>query len=175
MAGIATGLLFLVTVALVARAATLKERALLPIVTTPRTSAEEFRGLWVTRWDWAPGATETTIDTIVDDAARAGFNALLFQVRGAADAYYSSSVEPWGRLLTGNLVGNPGFDPLSRMIQKAHERGIEVHAYINVYTVWDKCTVEPIPPKVNPIPLYYQLKDAHGQQEPPRRNRGFVT
>jgi uncharacterized lipoprotein YddW (UPF0748 family) len=177
-AGVVASLFLLVAVALVARAGTNDEQAFLPVVRMPEptitpNSSVEFRGLWVTRWDWAPGATEATIDAIVDDAARAGFNVLLFQVRGAADAYYASSIEPWGRLLTGNLGGNPGFDPLSRMINKAHARGIEVHAYINVYTLWDKCTFEAQPPRVSPEPLYYQLKNDHGQQEPGTINNGL--
>jgi len=169
-AGIVASIFLLVIVALVARAGTNEKQVFLPVVRLPPT---EFRGLWVTRWDWAVGATEATIDAIVDDAASAGFNVLLFQVRGAADAYYPSSIEPWGRLLTGNLGGDPGFDPLSRMISKAHARGIQVHAYINVYTIWDKCTFEAQPPKVSPEPLYYQLKDAHGEQEPEGVNNGL--
>lgn len=134
---------------------------------------KEFRGLWVTRWDWAVNATQGTIDAIVNDAATAGFNAILFQVRGAADAYYPSSIEPWGRLLRGGLGVSPGFDPLARMISKAHERGIEVHAYINVYTVWDKCTLESKPPYVNPVPFYYLLKNTHGQPDPSNINNGL--
>lgn len=128
----------------------------------PTGGYQEFRGLWVTRWDWAVGATPGKIDEIVGDAAFAGFNVILFQVRGAADAYYASNLEPWGRLLTGSLGGNPGWDPLAYMVQKAHERGIQVHAYINVYPVWDKCTLEPVPPYVSPEPLYYKLQNVHG-------------
>lgn len=180
IAGIVTSLFLLVTIALVAMAGTSEKQAYLPIIRMPDPTPtptprppEEFRGLWITRWDWAPGATEATIDTIVDDAAGAGFNVLLFQVRGAADAYYASSIEPWGRLLTGNLGGNPGFDPLSRMISQAHARGIQVHAYINVYTVWDKCTLEAKPPKVSPDPLYYRLKNSHGQPDPSQVNNGL--
>ena len=87
IAGIVTSLFLLVTIALVAMAGTGEKQAYLPIVRMPDPTPtptprppEEFRGLWITRWDWAPGATEATIDTIVDDAAGAGFNVLLFQV-----------------------------------------------------------------------------------------------
>ncbi len=174
--GILAGLLFLVSVALVANGQSNGENDLrFPVVylapsptpsptpsppPTPKPENAEFRGLWVTRWDWASGATPGKIDEIVNDAASGHFNVILFQVRGAADAYYPSNLEPWGRMLTGSLGGNPGWDPLAYMIQKAHERGIQVHAYINVYTVWDLCPS--LPPRVGPEPLYYKLEREHG-------------
>jgi uncharacterized lipoprotein YddW (UPF0748 family) len=122
----------------------------------------EFRGLWVTRFDWMTSgrpATPATVDRIVDDAAYAGFNALLFQVRGEADAYYASSIEPWGARLTGTLGQNPGWDPLAYMISRAHARGLQVHAYINVYPVW---LGENPPPITQPLHLYYLLAQQHG-------------
>ncbi len=131
-----------------------------PTPTIPATMVE-FRGIWVTRFEWAnSSATPATIDAIVNDIADAGFNVIFFQVRGEADAFYNSSVEPWSQRLTGTLGQNPGWDPLARMIQQAHARGIQVHAYINVYPVWLGCT--PPPSGTNPLHLYYQLQTAHG-------------
>jgi uncharacterized lipoprotein YddW (UPF0748 family) len=123
----------------------------------------EFRGLWVSRFDWITTygqASPEKIDEIVNNAAYAGFNAIIFQVRGEADAYYTPGPEPWARRLTGALGQNPGWDPLSRMIEKAHQAGIQVHAYINVYPVWGGCT--PPPDGTTPRHLYYRLRDHHG-------------
>ncbi len=46
------------------------------------------------------------------------------------------------------------------MVEKAHAAGLQVHAYINVYPVWN-CNTPP-PENVTPRPLYYQLNDQYG-------------
>ena len=65
-------------------------------------------------------------------AARAGgFNTLLVQVRGRADAYYTSGLEP----RPAALATQPSFDPLAATIAQAHEAGLQVHAWVNVNLV----------------------------------------
>ena len=112
----------------------------LPLVSHNYPNMTEFRGLWVTRFEWTHfGQTVTTtdLDAIVDNATAAHFNALLFQIRGTGDAFYSSTLEPWSARLTGQptktLGVNPGWDPLTYMITRAHASGLQVHAYMNVY------------------------------------------
>jgi len=98
--------------------------------------AEEIHeaiGVWVTRWDFK-NAQE--IETIMAQAASAGFNQVYFQVRGAADAYYKSSYEPWAAPLSGKLGKNPGWDPLKVAVEAAHQNKLELHAWINVATAW---------------------------------------
>jgi len=128
----------------------------------PPPDVVEFRGLWVTRFDWSVPLSEDKVDKIVDDAARAGFNAILFQVRGNGDAYYASGLEPWARRVTGTFgrAPDPYWDPLAYMVERAHQRGIQVHAYVNVYPVWENCT--PPPENTTPKTPYYLLRDAHG-------------
>jgi uncharacterized lipoprotein YddW (UPF0748 family) len=123
----------------------------LPVINRNYPIAEEFRGLWVTRFDWTRfghTVTRSDLDAIVTNAAAAHFNVLLFQVRGTADAYYSSTLEPWAARLTGSttktLGTDPGFDPLAYLITRAHQSGLQVHAYINVYPVWLCDRVGPI-------------------------------
>lgn len=135
----------------------------------PPPDDREFRGLWVTRFDWtrsnAP-ADPAKIDEIVNNAADAGFNALLFQVRGSADAYYASGLEPWALRVSGQAFGQaptPFWDPLAYFVQRAHARGLQLHAYVNVYPLWDNCTNTP--PMTTPTPFYYRLRDAHGTTE----------
>ncbi len=124
----------------------------------------EFRGLWVTRFDWTSwgSAPQGKIDEIVEDAANAGFNAIFFQVRGEADAYYPSTIEPWARRITGQLgqPPNPYFDPLAYFVQEAHNAGLELHAYMNIYPVWG-CGDLP-DPNALPTHFYYLLQDEHG-------------
>lgn len=126
----------------------------------------EFRGLWVTRFDWTRStspAEPAKIDEIVNNAANAGFNAILFQVRGSADSYYAPGLEPWAQRVSGGAFGqapSPYWDPLAYFVARAHARGLQLHAYINVYPVWDNCTNPPA--MVAPVPFYYQLQSAHG-------------
>ena len=93
----------------------------------------EARGVWVTRWNYSSAAD---VQTIVSTLADAGFNQIYFQVRGTADAYYSSNVEPWASRLSGTLGRDPGWDPLQEAIDTAHAAGLEVHAWINTMPAW---------------------------------------
>ena len=60
-------------------------------------------------------------------------NAVLFQVRGFSDAMYKSKYEPWSQYLTGTRGVAPSYDPLQLVIDYAHQKGIEVHAWVNPY------------------------------------------
>jgi uncharacterized lipoprotein YddW (UPF0748 family) len=100
------------------------------VVPAPR---DEVRGVWVTRWTFR---TPQDIDTLLDDAQRAGFTHVFLQVRGTFDAFYRSSHEPWARELSGTLGKDPGWDPLQHAIEGAHARGLELHAWANVYALW---------------------------------------
>ncbi|HSG18348.1 MAG TPA: family 10 glycosylhydrolase, partial [Anaerolineae bacterium] len=145
---------------------TLVPRAYLPQVYKPLMPVVEVRGLWVTRFDWTDygqPAQKGRIDQIVDDASRAGFNTILFQVRGIADAYYTPGPEPWAQRVSGIALGvapNPYWDPLDYFVEKAHDKGIELHAYINIYPVWNPCNQAP--PATTPRHFYYKLRDYHG-------------
>ena len=88
-------------------------------------------------------------------------------MRGTADAYYASGIEPWAQRVSGGTLGQPPspfWDPLAYFVQRAHERGIQLHAYVNVYPVGDRLADNSCPPplRVTPLPLYYRLQDAHG-------------
>jgi len=90
----------------------------------------EARAVWVTRWDYK---TKDDVVEIIKNADSCNFNMVLFQVRGNGNAFYQSDYEAWAEELGGK---NPGFDPLAVAIEEAHKRGIELHAYVNVYPAW---------------------------------------
>src|SRR6185295_17617136 len=81
-----------------------------PADTAPPAIQREMRGLWiatVANIDW-PSRTTLTADQqkseladLLDRAASSGFNAVMFHIRPAGDAVYSSPIEPWGAMLTG--------------------------------------------------------------------------
>ncbi len=93
----------------------------------------EVRAIWVTRFAYNSAAE---VQAIIDRAAAAGFNVVYFQIRGNGDAYYRSSLVPWAKKLTGTLGKEPGWDPLQTAIDRARLRGVELHAYWNVYAGW---------------------------------------
>jgi uncharacterized lipoprotein YddW (UPF0748 family) len=64
-----------------------------------------------------------------------GMNAVIVQVRPAADAFYPSQLEPWSQWLTGvqGQPPSPYYDPLEFMIKETHKRGMEFHAWCNPY------------------------------------------
>ncbi|HEU5310576.1 MAG TPA: family 10 glycosylhydrolase, partial [Candidatus Eisenbacteria bacterium] len=91
-------------------------------------AGQETRALWVVRHAIT---TPGRVDQVVDIASQLHINTLLVQVRGRGDAYYKSDLAP-----RGEALGDADFDPLERIIRRAHDQGIEVHAWINVYLIW---------------------------------------
>lgn len=72
----------------------------------------------------------------LDSLKLAGINAVIFQVRPQSDAFYDSKYEPWSRFLTDNgKAPVPMWDPLAFMVEEAHARGMELHAWLNPYRV----------------------------------------
>ncbi len=111
-----------------------------------RPPQREFRAAWVAtvvNIDWPSrrgldaAALRAEIRQLVSQARSLGLNALILQVRPAADALYPSSLEPWSEFLTGRQgqapEGEPGYDPLADWLLQAHAQGLELHAWINPY------------------------------------------
>ena len=103
----------------------------------------EFRGAWVHIVGNKTIATLTTEQAkqmfldVIDSCYLAGCNAIIFQVRPTADAFYQSDIEPWTRYLTGvqGKAPEPYWDPLAFAIEECHKRGMELHAWCNPYRV----------------------------------------
>ncbi|MBE6765035.1 MAG: hypothetical protein E7546_04040 [Ruminococcaceae bacterium] len=99
--------------------------------TVPQSLTEsEMRAVWVPYMSLY-GLTKEGIDKIVSDCRNIGANAIIFHVRPFGDAVYDSEFFPWSHLLTGTQGADPGYDPLEYVIEKAHENGMELHAWIN--------------------------------------------
>jgi uncharacterized lipoprotein YddW (UPF0748 family) len=104
----------------------------------------EFRGVWIAtvdNTDWpAKGmidaqSQKTEFIRQLDLHKENGMNAVIVQIRPAADAFYPSQYEPWSQWLTGvqGRAPSPYYDPLKFMIQETHKRGMEFHAWCNPY------------------------------------------
>ena len=111
-----------------------------------RSAQDEMRGIWVSTvysLDYPESATvddeelRRQADEILDSSKAMGMNAVFLQVRPSADAFYESDYYPWSRYLSGTqgLAPENGFEPLKYWVEAAHERGMELHAWINPYRV----------------------------------------
>lgn len=78
--------------------------------------------------------TPAQVDRTIAQAKKANINALFVEVRKAGDAYYNSSYEPRAQDLSG---APPDWDALQYIIQKAHAAGIEVHAWMVAFRIWE--------------------------------------
>ncbi len=103
----------------------------------------EFRGAWLHIVGNKIIPTMSTDEVkqmfinALDSLQLTGCNAVIFQVRPTADAFYKSDIEPWSRYLTGEqgVAPKPYWDPLEFMIEESHKRGMELHAWCNPYRV----------------------------------------
>ena len=114
-------------------------------ITTGKTQTKpEFRGVWVATVDNIDWPTKGNFNSelqkaefikLLDMHQRNGINALIVQIRPAADAFYPSQFEPWSEWLTGKQGQPPVpyYDPLEFMITETHKRGMEFHAWMNPY------------------------------------------
>lgn len=111
------------------------------------------RGVWVTRWEFR---SPESVAALMSRAAERGMTDVFFQVRGRADAFYRSSLEPWGEELTGTLGRDPGWDPLETALVEAHARGLRLHAWINTFPMWSGRRP---PPETRPRHIFLQHPD----------------
>ncbi len=125
----------------------------------PEPEVAAFRGLWITRWDYR---TAQDVERAIDESADLGVTDVFFQVRGQADAFYRSDLEPWGH----QLGDDPGYDPLALAVVRAHHRGLRLHAWVNVYPLW-KGLDEPTNPE-HPYLVHpeWRLHDETGAEQP---------
>ncbi|MDE5661845.1 MAG: family 10 glycosylhydrolase [Muribaculaceae bacterium] len=107
-----------------------------------RAPRREFRGAWlhtVFQGQYKSQGTERNkayLCNQLDSLKALGVNAVIFQVRPQADAFYRSELEPWSCYLTdGGKAPVPFWDPLEFMVEQTHARGMELHAWLNPYRV----------------------------------------
>lgn len=99
---------------------------------------KEFRAFWVDAFHDG-FKTEKQVDQLLKDVEEANANAVIVQIRRRGDAYFHKSLEP--RTEDPSLQKN--YDVLDDLINKAHAKGIEVHAWLATLPIWNSIT----PPK----------------------------
>ncbi|NJW53809.1 glycoside hydrolase family 10 protein [Salinimicrobium oceani] len=104
----------------------------------------EFRAAWiatVANINWPSKSGLSTAEqqreaiALLDFLKEHNYNAVIFQVRPQADALYKSELEPWSFFLSGvqGQAPNPYYDPLQFWLDAAHDRGLELHVWLNPY------------------------------------------
>lgn len=129
------------------------------VVPVKSSAKQEFRGAWIQtafqdRYSRLTShECKAYLEELVTDLQRAGFNAILFQVRPEGDAFYRSDIEPWSRFLTGRQgrAPHPVWDPMEYLIKLCHDRQMEFHAWINPYRMSASRTL-----KMDNQHLYYK-------------------
>ena len=104
---------------------------------------KEMRAVWVASvygLDWPMGnynadAQKLQYINYLEKFKAMNINAIYFQIKGMGDAFYASAYEPWSAAITGTRGKDPGYDVLKFMIDEAHARDIEFHAWMNPYRV----------------------------------------
>ncbi len=131
--------------------------ALLTLFFSQAQPKYEFRGVWIATVDnidwpkygqWNVDSQKADFIRILDGHQKNGMNAMIVQVRPAADAFYPSQYEPWSEWLTGEQgkPPSPYYDPMQFMIEETHKRGMEFHAWLNPYRAnfnIDKASIAP--------------------------------
>ena len=76
-----------------------------------------------------------TINDMLDNAKNFGFNMIILQVRSFSDAIYKSSIYPSSRSVVNTEGDDLPFDILDYFVKKAHNKNLELHAWINPYRI----------------------------------------
>ncbi len=108
----------------------------------PIEVVEEMRAIWIatvnninfpSKKGLSKEKLAAELDEIVTFASENGFNAIMFQVRPAADALYNSDLFPASKFVSGECGRAPSgnFDCLDYLIKAAHEKHIACHAWVN--------------------------------------------
>jgi uncharacterized lipoprotein YddW (UPF0748 family) len=84
----------------------------------------EIRAIWLDRGTIVRAKSEQDLARIFDQLATAGFNTVFFETVNASYPIYPSRVAPEQNPLVR------GWDPLEAAVKLAHERGMELHAWV---------------------------------------------
>lgn len=126
----------------------------------------EFRAAWIAYYDFEKSRTMGAEDfrsfvcTMFDNCVDKGMNAVVVHVRPFSDAMYNSKYYPWSVYASGKQGVNPGYDPLEIMVEEAHARELELHAWLNPYRVTSSGTDVKVLAENNPARVWLTDEDS---------------
>ncbi|MEG4453724.1 family 10 glycosylhydrolase [Microcoleus sp. N9_A1] len=92
----------------------------------------EIRAVWLDRGTIVAARSEQGLAAVFDRLAAAGINTVFFETLNAGYPIYPSQVAPQQNPLT------VGWDPLASAVKLAHERGMELHAWVWIFATGNK-------------------------------------
>lgn len=92
--------------------------------TNRRLAQPEIRGIWLDRGTIVRAGSEQGLTQIFDRMKQAGINTVFFETVNAGYTVYPSQIAPQQNPLIR------GWDPLASAVKLAHERGMELHAWV---------------------------------------------
>ena len=115
--------------------------ALIISVKTTAQFERETRAVWVAtnfRLDWPPPTFDQekqkqALIQIFHNIKSKNLNTVFFQASSNGMVLFKSSYEPFSPYITGTVNGKALYDPLKFAIEQAHQRGLEIHAWVNVF------------------------------------------
>lgn len=114
-----------------------------PDMSKVQKAPAEMRAIWMATvynidWPWTKNnvsAQKQQYIEYLDMFKQYNLNTVIVQIRPAADAFFNSEIDPWSQYLTGTQGQDPGYDVLRFLIDEAHKRGMEFHAWMNPYRI----------------------------------------
>ena len=102
----------------------------------------EIRGIYISYLEYlnnfqgnSKTVNQAKIDKMIDKIKEKNLNTIFLHVSPFSDSIYESKLFPYSSTLTGVEGKNPGFDYLDYFVEKAHQKDIKVHAWINPYRI----------------------------------------
>ncbi|MGB6298800.1 MAG: family 10 glycosylhydrolase [Rivularia sp. (in: cyanobacteria)] len=92
-----------------------------------RFAQPEIRAIWLDRGTIVKARNEQGLAKVFDRLSQAGVNTVFFETVNAGYTVYPSKVAPQQNPLTRN------WDPLKSAVKLAHDRGMELHAWVWVF------------------------------------------
>ena len=92
-----------------------------------RFAQPEIRAIWLDRGTIVKAKNEQGLAQVFDRLSQAGINTVFFETVNAGYTVYPSKVAPQQNPLTRN------WDPLKSAVKLAHDRGMELHAWVWVF------------------------------------------
>ncbi|MBS7333840.1 MAG: family 10 glycosylhydrolase, partial [Weeksellaceae bacterium] len=128
-----------------------------PTSNTLKFPKKEMRGVWIaSAWglDWPrenynEEAQKSLYISYLEKFKELKINAVFFQVRAMGDAFYASQYEPWSVNAAGQRGRAANYDILKFMIDEAHARGIEFHAWVNPFRVATRANTSQLYPDLH--------------------------
>ncbi|MBR5869169.1 MAG: family 10 glycosylhydrolase [Clostridia bacterium] len=138
----------------------------------PPVNYDNFKAVWLSQYDlmdvFLKGETQrsaadfsTYVTNIFQNIAESGFNTVILQVRPNGDSFYPSGIYPTSRYVTGDYGKSLTYDPLEILVDKAHQAGLSIHAWINPLRLMSEGNLQKVDSGY-PIRRWYDDPTANG-------------